>query len=215
MIEQDKWPVVKEGLPFLIPMAFLTLLSLWMGWKILTIFGIFLTLFIAFFFRNPKRKIPIFENVILCPADGKVIYIGECEEDRFLKQRALKVSIFMSPLDVHLNRSPVTGKVIDTNYQKGRFMVASREPSSSLNEQNAILLETENRSKILLVQIAGFFARRIVCHAKVGNILKKGEIFGMIRFGSRVDIYIPTAIRLIIHTGEHVRAGESIIGYIE
>ncbi len=215
MIEENKWPVVKEGLPFLIPMAFITLLSLWMGWKILTIFGIFITLFIAFFFRNPKRRIPIFENAILCPADGRVIYIGECEENRFLKQRALKVSIFMSPLDVHLNRSPVTGKVINTSYQKGRFMVASREKSSSLNEQNAILLEAEDRSKILLVQIAGFFARRIVCHARVGSILRKGEIFGMIRFGSRVDIYIPVEIKPIIRIGEHVRAGESIIGYRE
>ncbi len=213
MVTENQWPVVKEGLPFLIPMALLTSFSGFMGLKILTTFGIFLTLFIAFFFRNPKRKIPAIDGVILAPADGKVIYIGECEEDRFLKQRALKISIFMSPFDVHLNRAPITSKVIETSYQKGRFLVASREKSSDFNEQNALILEAEDRSKILLIQIAGFFARRIICYARAGNTLRKGEIFGMIRFGSRVDLYLPFEVKTIIEIGQHVKAGESIIGY--
>jgi phosphatidylserine decarboxylase len=210
---KNQWPVAREGFPFLIPSALLTLFCGAVGWKVLTISGILLTLFIAFFFRNPKRKIPSFQNIILSPADGRIIQVAECEEDRFLKQRSLKVSIFMSLFDVHINRSPATGKVLETSYHPGRFLVASREKSSLLNEQNAFILETEDRFKILLIQIAGFVARRIVCYTKAGDILRKGEIFGMIRFGSRIDLYLPTDVRPIIRVGQHVKGGESIIGY--
>ncbi len=210
---QNRWPIAREGLPFLIPSAILILFFAGMGWTVLTIPGILLTLFIAYFFRNPKRKIPSLRNIILSPADGRVIYVGECEEDRFLKQRALKVSIFMSPFDVHINRAPASGKVLEVSYHPGRFLVASRDKASLLNEQNAFVMETEDRFKILLVQIAGFVARRIVCYAKAGDLLNKGEIFGMIRFGSRVDLYLPTDVRPIVRVGQHIKGGESIIGY--
>lgn len=212
-MKESQWPIAKEGLPFLIPAAILTILFAGLGWKVLTVPGILLTLFIAFFFRNPKRKIPSLQNIILSPADGRIIHIGECEEDRFLKQKALKVSIFMSPFDVHINRAPASGKVLETSYHPGRFLVASRDKASLLNEQNAFILETEDRFKILLVQIAGFVARRIVCYAKAGTLLKSGEIFGMIRFGSRVDLYLPTDVKPIVRLGQRVRGGESIIGY--
>jgi len=184
-----------------------------MGWKMATLPGILATLFIAYFFRNPKRKIPPLKNIILSPADGKIVHLGECEEDRFLKQRALKVSIFMSPFNVHLNRAPVSGKVLETKYHPGKFLVASREKASLLNEQNAFVLETEEKLKILLVQIAGWVARRIVCYAKAGDHLNKGEIFGMIRFGSRVDLYLPMEVKPIVRIGQRVKGGESIIGY--
>jgi phosphatidylserine decarboxylase len=184
-----------------------------MGWNLLTFLGIFITLFTAFFFRNPKRRIPSLENIILSPADGKIIYVGEYEEDRFLKKKVLKVSIFMSILDVHLNRAPVSGKVLQKSYHPGRFLVANAEKSSLLNEQNAIILETEDRLKILLIQIAGFVARRIVCYAKADDTLRRGEIFGMVRFGSRVDLYLPTEVKLLVTVGQHVKGGESIIGY--
>ena len=210
---QKQWIVAKEGFPFLILSALITLFLGWMGWKGLMVFGILLTLFIAFFFRNPKRKIPDLQNVILSPADGRIIHVGECEEDRFLKKKVLKISIFMSIFNVHINRAPASGKVLQRSYHPGRFLVASVEKSSLLNEQNALLLETEDRVKILLIQIAGFVARRIVCYAKAGDTLKKGEIFGLIRFGSRVDLYLPTGIKPIIRLGQHVKGGESIIGY--
>lgn len=210
---QNRWPIAGEGFPFLIPSAILTLFFAGMGWTVLTIPGILLTLFIAYFFRNPKRKIPSLRNIILSPADGRVIYVGECEEDRFLKQRALKVSIFMSPFDVHINRTPASGKVLEVSYHPGRFLVASRDKASLLNEQNALVMETEDRFKILLVQIAGFVARRIVCYAKAGDLLNRGEIFGMIRFGSRVDLYLPVDVRPIVKVGQHIKGGESIIGY--
>ncbi len=177
--------------------------------------GIFLSTFLGYFFRNPKRKIPDLRNVILSPADGRIVHVGECDENRFLKQKTLKVSIFMSLFDVHLNRTPISGKVIERNYLPGRFHVASVEKSSLLNEQNALILESEDRFKILLIQIAGFVARRIVCYAKTGDLLRKGEIFGLIRFGSRVDLYLPPEVKPIVRVGQRVKGGESIIGYRE
>jgi phosphatidylserine decarboxylase len=212
-MKQNKWPIAIEGLPFLIPMVLLTVMLGILGWKVWMSLGILLSLFIAYFFRNPKREIPNLRNIILSPADGRVIHVGECQEDRFLKEKALKVSIFMSLFDVHLNRAPVSGKVLERNYLPGQFLVASMEKSSLLNEQNAMILETEDRFKILLIQIAGLVARRIVCYAKAGDLLRKGEIFGLIRFGSRVDLYLPPEVKPIVRVGQHVKGGESIIGY--
>jgi len=213
MTQKKQWPIAKEGLPFLLPSAILTVFLGGMGWGVLTLLGIFVTLFVAFFFRNPKRKIPSFQNIILSPADGRIIHVGDCEEDRFLKERALKVSIFMSLFDVHINRAPASGKVLQRSYLPGQFLLANKEKSSLLNEQNAFILETEDRLKILLIQIAGFVARRIVCYAKAGDTLRMGEIFGMIRFGSRIDLYLPTNVKPIVKIGQHVKGGESIIGY--
>jgi len=210
---QRRWPIVKEGLPFLIPFLLLTGFFAGMGWKVLTFLGILFSLFIAFFFRNPKRRISNLQNIILAPADGRIIHVGECEEDRFLKTKALKISVFMSLFNVHLNRTPVSGKVIQRSYHPGRFLIACAEKSSLLNEQNAIILEGEDRFKILVIQIAGFVARRIVCYVKAGDTLRKGEIFGLIRFGSRVDLYLPTQVKPIVRVGQYVKGGESIIGY--
>ena len=204
--------MAKEGIPFLILPLLLAVLAFGMGWSTLAFLAILAALFIAFFFRNPRRNIPAQQNAILSPADGKIIYVGEWTEERFLKQRALKVSIFMSIFDVHLNRAPVAGRVLERNHHPGRFLVASREKSSLLNEQNALILETEDRFKILLVQIAGFIARRIVCYADTGDTVKQGEIFGLIRFGSRVDLYLPPEVKPLVSIGQHVKGGESIIG---
>ena len=213
MMPEQKWPIAKEGLPFVIPVAVATLFFAVMGWLLLTFLGFLLTFFVALFFRNPKREIPDTKNAIVSPADGTIIDVITCREERFLKAEALKVSIFMSVLDVHLNRAPVAGKVIEKSYNPGRFLVASKEKASLLNEQTALILETEDRVKILLIQIAGLVARRIVCYPKAGDRLQKGEIFGLIRFGSRVDLYLPTTVKPIVWIGQHVRGGESVIGY--
>jgi phosphatidylserine decarboxylase len=212
-MKQNQWPLAKEGLPFLIPGVLLTVFLGIIGWRVWMSLGILFSLFIGYFFRNPRREIPDLPNVILAPADGRVIHVGECGEDRFLKRKTLKVSIFMSLFNVHLNRAPVSGKVLERSYFPGRFLVASAEKSPLLNEQNAVILETEDRLKILLIQIAGFVARRIVCYAKAGDRLGKGEIFGLIRFGSRVDLYLPPEVTPIVRVGQHVKGGESIIGY--
>jgi phosphatidylserine decarboxylase len=213
MIEQ-KWPIAREGIPFVIPPAVLTLFFAALGWVALMFLGFLVTLFIAFFFRNPKREVPDVRNAILAPADGTIVDVEEWMEDRFLKEKAIKVSIFMSVLDVHLNRAPVSGRVGERSYQPGRFLVASREKSSLLNEQNAIILETKEHAKILLVQIAGLIARRIVCYVHTGNVLARGQIFGLIRFGSRVDLYLPASVKPTVWIGQHVKGGETIIGYL-
>jgi len=205
--------MAKEGFPFFLPMVLVTVILGIMGWKVWMSLGILLSLFIAYFFRNPRREIPNLQNVILSPADGRIVHVGECEEDRFLKEKTLKISIFMSLFDVHINRAPVSGTILAQKYLPGRFLIANVEKSSLLNEQNALILETEDRYKILLIQIAGFVARRIVCYAKAGDTLGKGEVFGLIRFGSRVDLYLPPEVKPIVRVGQHVKGGESIIGY--
>ena len=209
-----QWPIAKEGLMFLIPAAFLTLCIWLMGWTMLTFLGTVLTLFIAYFFRNPVRKIPKLQNVILSPADGKILFVGEVQEKRFLQEKAMKISIFMSVFDVHINRAPVTGKVFKTVYNPGDFFVAHAEKASLLNEQNAVIMLAEDRFKVLVVQIAGLVARRIVCYAKTGDLLNRGDIFGLIRFGSRVDLYLPLSVNPIVRVGQKVKGGESIIGYL-
>jgi phosphatidylserine decarboxylase len=211
--EKSQWPIAVDGLFFLIPLVLVTVTLGIMGWRVLMSLGILLSLFIIYFFRNPRRVIPNLQNIILSPADGRIVHVGECEENRFLREKTLKVSIFMSLFDVHFNRAPVSGRVLERNYLPGRFLVASVEKSSLLNEQNALILETEDRFKILLIQIAGFLARRIVCYAKTGDHVRKGEIFGLIRFGSRVDLYLPPRVKPIVRVGQHVKGGESIIGY--
>ena len=213
MMEPQRWPIAKEGLPFVIGAVIVAVFFGVIGWMVLAFFGLVLTAFIAYFFRNPERKIPTRPNVILAPADGKVIHVGEVDEERFLKQRVMKVSIFMSLFDVHVNRAPVSGKVIQRSYRPGKFLTANHDKASVLNEQNAIIVEMENRFQILVVQIAGLVARRIVCYPKAGDSLKKGEIFGLIRFGSRVDLYLPLAVRYYVKVGQSVKGGETILGY--
>jgi phosphatidylserine decarboxylase len=212
-MNEKQWPIAKEGLPFLIVSALLTLGVAVLGWTVPAILGGLLTLFIAFFFRNPRREIPDLGNIILSPADGKVVHVGEVREERLLKDTACRISIFMSPLNVHINRSPATGKVLDSRYHPGRFLVASKDKASLDNEQNALLLETEDKSRILVVQIAGFIARRIVCYVKAGDHLKMGQTFGLIRFGSRVDLYLPANAKPTVRVGQRVKGGESIVGY--
>ncbi len=212
---ENRQIIAKEGFPFLAAAAIVTIFFWLLGLRPLIFLGIAVTLFIAFFFRNPQRKIPSLESAILSPADGKVIYVGETAEKRYLQERAMKVSIFMSILDVHMNRSPISGKVVKAVYNPGEVLVAYAEKSSLLNEQNGILMLTEDRFKVLMVQIAGIVARRIVCYAKVGDALRRGELVGMIRFGSRVDLYLPTTVTPIVKVGERVKGGESIIGYLK
>jgi len=214
MPQSKGWLIAKEGLPFLIGAAFFVLLFALVGWKILFILSILLALFIAFFFRNPKRKIPEARNVIVSPADGKVIEVGKCQETRYLQEETLKVSIFMSLFDVHMNRSPVSGRVFKTAYNPGKFRVAHVEKSSLLNEQNAILMMVEEQWRVLVVQIAGFLARRIISYAASGETLQRGQIFGLICFGSRVDLHLPPGVKPIVKVGQKVKGGESIIGYL-
>ncbi|MDD5765003.1 MAG: phosphatidylserine decarboxylase family protein [Candidatus Marinimicrobia bacterium] len=208
----------KEGAKILVPTFFICFLllvfSLRPGWGVLWIlfccaFGFFL--FSLWFFRDPNRLIPDNPNAIVCPADGKVISIKEIE-DAFVG-KCTRIAIFMSVVSVHVNRVPISGVVKNVEYIHGKFLSAFRPETSLENEQNAISIENE-RLKIKVVQIAGIVARRIISYVVVGDELKRGERFGMIQFGSRVEVFVPPTVRICVKSGEKVTSGETIIGEI-
>ena len=168
-------------------------------------------LFFIFFFRDPQRKIPQEENLVLAPADGRVIGLENFENYPFIDSSGTKLSIFLSLWDVHINRAPISGKVISLKYSQGNFNPAFKKKASSENEQNEIRLGND-KVKVVLKQIAGILARRIVCHVKEGDVVKSGERFGMIKFGSRVEIFLPEKVKIEVGLNQKVKAGETVIG---
>lgn len=181
--------------------------------KILTGVSVFLTIFIMYFFRDPERTIPEGANNILSPADGKVVDIREHFEDEFLREMCTRVSIFLSVFNVHVNRIPIAGDVKYFRYQKGAFVNAYKSDASEINEQTVIGIEN-GKCNILFKQIAGLIARRIVCNVREGNTVNLGERFGIIKFGSRVDIFFPKNVDVKVKLKEKVKGGQSIIGVI-
>lgn len=179
----------------------------------LAIFPGLLIVFILFFFRNPKRVIPTGENLVLSPADGVILEIDEVFEDKFLQDRAIRVSIFLSILNVHLNRSPLTGEVRYKHYRPGKFIPAFKSHASDLNEKNYVGIESRN-FKIMVCQITGFIARRISCWVHEGKRLARGELIGIIKFGSGTEIFIPVGTDLLVKKGDKVKAGETVIAIL-
>jgi phosphatidylserine decarboxylase len=175
--------------------------------------ALFLSVFSLNFFRDPDRTIRAngkdIGKLIVSPADGLIVGIGEMEEPEYMKSRATLISIFMNPLDVHVNRAPITGKVEHLRYVKGEFLVASKPESTHRNER--MLIGMSGYSKLLFVQVTGYVARRIVCEAKLGDTLQAGERFGMIKFGSRVDVFIPMNAMILVKNGDKVVAGETVL----
>jgi phosphatidylserine decarboxylase len=208
-------PVAVEGYPFIGLFAFITLVFALLGWGLCTILFLGLTLFATFFFRNPERYSDAEASAILAPADGKVIYVGPALEERCFKAEVTKISIFMSVFDIHVNRVPISGKVVDLFYNKGQFLNASLDKASLNNEQSGMLLEDSSGRKMLVVQIAGLIARRIVSYPVLGDILQRGARYGLIRFGSRVDLYFPEDADIQVRVGERVWGGESVLGYLK
>jgi len=172
--------------------------------------GVLFLLFTLYFFRDPKREIPQAGNIILSPADGKVIVIKNVFEKKFLNSEATQISIFMSPLDVHINRIPISGKVEYLKYVKGKFLPAFNDKADSENERTEIGIEAEG-TKVLFTQVAGIVARRIIYELEPGDSVKAGEKFGMIKFGSRSDIFVPTDWSVQVKKGEQVFGGETIL----
>ncbi|MDW8467106.1 MAG: phosphatidylserine decarboxylase [Chloroherpetonaceae bacterium] len=171
--------------------------------------GIFLLVFTLQFFRDPERIPPKTDRVILSPADGTVVLIQEIAHD-FFAGPAKQISIFMSPLDVHVNRNPISGKITHLRYISGEYLVAFQHDSSERNERTEIGIENEH-IKVFFKQIAGYVARRIVCNLQLGDTVKIGERFGMIKFGSRVNVLLPMSVQLRVQQGQHVKAGETIL----
>jgi len=180
----------------------------------ITVVCLVITLFIVFFFRDPEREITQGEGVILSPADGRIVEIAPFSENGFLNSGGTKVSIFLSLWDVHINRNPISGVVKYSKYIPGGFNAAYKEKASSDNEQNELGLEND-QVKLILKQIAGTIARRIVCRIKEGDQVKIGERFGMIKFGSRIEIFLPEKVKVLVKLNQKVRAGETIIGTYE
>ncbi|UCG12973.1 MAG: phosphatidylserine decarboxylase family protein [Deltaproteobacteria bacterium] len=205
--------IAKEGLPYTIGLAVLAALFAFLGLQFLTGLTLIATLLVINFFRDPNRVIPNVPHAVLAPADGRIVFAGPAFEDRFLNRETLKVSIFMSIFNVHVNRIPFSGEVESVHYEKGKFLSANLDQASWSNEQNVVHLHVPGGGEILFVQIAGLVARRIVCSLKPGDHVRRGDRFGMIRFGSRLDLHVPTDSHLAVKKGQRVKAGESIVCY--
>lgn len=186
---------------------------LYLVYPALSFIPVVLIAFVLFFFRNPKREVPPGENCILSPADGMIMEIDEVVEDRFIQGPAIRISIFLSILNVHLNRAPLPGEVRYRYYRPGKFIPAFKSHASDINEKNFIGIESGG-FKVMVCQITGFIARRIKCWADEGNSLAGGELIGIIKFGSGTEIFIPTGSLLYVNKGDRVKAGETVLGML-
>ena len=179
--------------------------------SILQIFSLIIFVFILWFFRNPKRNIIKNPELILSPADGKVIAIKEVDELEYFKDKKIQISIFLSPLDIHVNRYPVSGKILYSKFHKGEYLVAWHPKSSDKNERTTVVIKNKKFGEVMYRQIAGAVARRIVNYAKVNSNVEQGDDSGFIKFGSRVDLFLTKDLNLKIRVGDKVKGGLSII----
>jgi phosphatidylserine decarboxylase len=198
--------IAREGFVFIVPSLILFFLLLIFHLRLLSIACFLIFLFFLYFFRNPRRVHSADARTLISPADGRVVEAAHVVEDGFLNAPAIKVAIFMSPLDVHVNRAPCDGRILKIEHRPGGFAAAYRKDSDKENERNYVLLGDDSE-KVLVVQIAGFLARRIFCWVKENDLIVKGEPFGMIAFGSRVDIYLPEDYDCMVQLNEKVKAG--------
>lgn len=199
-----------EGYPFIAIFFVLTVIAVFAFGPRVAVVPLALTLFMLYFFRDPERIAPPGAGFI-CPADGRIIVVKKVREDEYLKADATKISIFMSPLNVHVNRVPCDGTVVSVRHTPGGFSAAYKEEASLKNENIAMVYKCDDGSQVLLRQIAGFIARRAVCRVKPGDTLKRGERYGVIKFSSRVDIYLPPDVDVKVSLEDTVRAGETIL----
>jgi phosphatidylserine decarboxylase len=213
-MKEPRIPVAREGYPFIVFACFATITLALLELELLAVVALFVTGFVFYFFRDPERIIPDAEDAVVSPADGKVILVEKMFDDRFVNEHVYKVSIFMSIFDVHVNRLPFSGVVEKIHYAPGSFYAANTDQGGLANEHCAIMLATSKEFQYAVVQIAGLLARRIVCWLEKGDKVETGSRFGLIRFGSRVDMYLPQQMQVEVRTGQRVKAGESIIGFI-
>jgi phosphatidylserine decarboxylase len=209
------YPVAKAGLPFIFASAFATAVLALLGIASLALLGLVITFSICFFFRDPDRVVPNGEGLVVSPADGKVIAVDTVSDSDYYEGTTKKISIFMSVFNVHINRVPHEGTITETRYYPGKFFSANLNKASSKNEHNAIFLKTKRGSHICFVQIAGLIARRIICQIQKGDQVRRGQRFGLICFGSRLDVYLPQDIALKVAMGDRVKAGASVLGVLK
>lgn len=199
--------MVKEGFPFVIISLLIAIIFSYFGFWILAIAFAILTLFMVYFFRDPNRTISIEADIIVSAADGKVTRIEENENGKL-------VSVFLSPLDVHINRAPIAGKIVEVDYIRGKKVPATRNDASFINERNSIKIEGEKMT-VVCTQIAGIVARRIVCWNKLGDNLEIGQKYGLIKFSSRTDLLMPDNVEILVKIGDRVVGGETIIAKLK
>lgn len=209
---QTAFPVASAGYVLIIGAAFATVVLALLGLTWLSLIGLTITFCICGFFRDPDRIIPDEKGIVVSPADGKVILTDLMDDTPFFSGQTLKVSIFMSVFNVHVNRIPYDGRIKKIDYYPGKFFSANLNKASLENEHNAVFIEMENKEPLCVVQVAGLIARRIICNIQPGDHVLRGQRFGLICFGSRLDVYLPTNIKLRVAVGDKVKAGASILG---
>lgn len=205
--------LAKEGYPFIFGFLFITVIAAIFAKPWVVVIPLGLTIFMIFFFRDPERKIPEGEGLFVSPADGEIILVKDVYEKDYLKTDTKEISIFMSPFNVHVNRAPCDGVVKVVKYTPGSFRAAYRDEASIKNENIVIVLDG-NHDRVLVRQVAGFIARRAVCRARVGDSLRRGERYGIIKFSSRLDVYLPKDAIIKVKLGDKVKAGETIIAVV-
>lgn len=220
-MDNSKWParailpVAQPGLIFIFIAILITGMLFYFGWEVFAWICFAITLFVCWFFRDPDRDIPQDGKSFVSPADGKVIIIEKQEKCDYLSDPCIKISIFMNVFNVHVNRVPYDGVVQTVQYFPGKFMNASFDKASMHNERNALIIKTVDGVKFSVVQIAGLIARRIVNCVKEGEEIRKGDRYGMIRFGSRLDLYVPCDFNVAVNVGDKTKAGATVIGYMK
>lgn len=204
-------PVAREGIPYILAVAFATLVTAILGIPVLAIPLLLVTLLVWHFFRDPERVFTASPEEVLSPADGKVILVEKVEGTQFLQLPCVKISIFMSIFDVHVNRSPCSGVVQAIEYRKGGFLAAHLSKASAENERCWTWIRADSGHDVVMTQVAGLIARRILCWPREGDRLMRGERFGMIRFGSRMDVYVPVNSEIRVSVGDRACGGETVL----
>lgn len=207
------FPIARPGIPFIVAAALTTFVLAIGGFSFLSLLCLALTLFICFFFRDPDRVIQDTIGAISSPADGKIVFADRVEDNPYIQGPCIKISIFMSVFNVHVNRIPLSGVVSEVRYFPGKFLNASFDKASIHNERNAVIIDSDQGFKYATVQIAGLIARRIICGIQAGDKVQRGSRFGLICFGSRLDVYLPIDTDIAVKMGDKVQAGTTIIGY--
>jgi len=213
-MKPEQIPVAQEGYPFIALFAFITLIMALLGLPGPALTALLLTVFSLYFFRDPVRIPPDEENTIICPADGTIILISEVTDERFFSGPCMKISIFMNVFNVHVNRIPLAATVEKIRFKPGKFYSADKSKAALHNEYCALFLKSSAGSPVTVVQVAGLIARRIVCRAEPGDMVRAGERYGLIRFGSRVDLYMPPGTQPSVSVKDKVRAGETVLARI-
>ncbi|MBE0582659.1 MAG: phosphatidylserine decarboxylase family protein [Desulfofustis sp.] len=208
---KERIPIAREGIPFIGYAAFLTLISAVLDFPAATLVLLVISTFVLMFFRDPERVIPPDSNAVISPADGKVIVVEQVVDERFFTERVWKISIFMNVFNVHVNRIPIAGTVETVRHVPGAFLAADNKDAHLKNEFCAVTIRTRQDARLTVVQIAGLIARRIVCRTETGDQVLAGQRYGLIRFGSRLDVYLPITATITTEVGQTSRSGETIL----